>query len=94
MHMRAMARFPRGSRRTDGANRTVRQVARPEDFPLGSTESRAYARAVLESRKKKGMIIRVNVVYIGHDGSPLPPTTRHEWDGGVAEIVHTADGPL
>ena len=62
---------------------------RPEDFPIGSTESRAAARAMMTREPEN--VFRLTVVHVGHDGkSPLPASTRSEWNGGVTEILHIA----
>ena len=66
----------------------------PADFPLGSMESRAAARARLEKRMEP--VVRVTIVHIGHDGStPLPPPTRCNWgDDGFAEFIHVGSKDL
>jgi hypothetical protein len=65
---------------------------KPADFPLGSAESRAAARAQLERAKREpGEVIRVQIVYIGHDKKePLPPPERIPWKGGVTEMIWVA----
>jgi hypothetical protein len=67
----------------------------PGDFPVGSIESRAAARAKLEHiESNPGEVIRVRVVHIGHVGkTPLPPPSRTEWPGGMTVIEHvTGEG--
>jgi hypothetical protein len=63
---------------------------RPGDFPLGSIESRAAARAKLERIKvNPGDTLHIIVERIGGDGkTPLPPPERIEWEGGVTVIEH------
>jgi hypothetical protein len=64
----------------------------PGDFPIGSIESRAAARAKLEHiESNPGEVIRVRIVHIAHDGkTPLPPPSRSEWPGRVTLIEHVA----
>lgn len=64
-------------------------LPRPSDFPVGSPESRAAARAMAERRIKS--FIRVKIVYVGLRGSEgLPPPERIESEDSVTEIVHVA----
>ena len=65
---------------------------RPGDFPIGSIESRAAARARLEHTKDNpGEVDHVQIVHIGHDGKmPLPLPKRIEWPGGMTKIEHVA----
>ena len=65
------------------------------DYALGSIESRAAARAVLErmrsDRENNAIIVRIE--HIGHDGkNSLPPPRRIVREDGVTEIVHVAGG--
>jgi hypothetical protein len=58
---------------------------RPEEFPLGSIESRAAARALLEARKET--TISVQIIHIGRlEGDSLPSP---KFSGGV-RIFHIA----
>jgi hypothetical protein len=64
-------------------------LLRPSDFPVGSPESRAAARAMAERRIKS--FIRIKIVYVGLRGSEaLPPPERIESEDSVTEIVHLA----
>jgi hypothetical protein len=66
-----------------------RGLPRPSDFPVGSPESRAAARAMAEHKIKS--FIRVKIVYVGLQGSEgLPPPERIESEDSVTEIVHVA----
>lgn len=66
-------------------------LPKPGNFPIGSSESRAAARAQLERLNQPKEILRVRVIHVGHDGKePLPPPQRHRWTGGVTEIIHVA----
>ena len=51
------------------------RLPRPDEFPLGSLESRAAARAVLERREREPIIM-----IFGLDDSPVP-------DAGNCELV-------
>ena len=65
------------------------RLPRPSNFPVGSPESRAAARAMAEWRIKG--FIRVKVVYVGlRGGEGLPPPERIESEDSVTEIVHLA----
>jgi len=66
----------------------------PADFPLGSLESRAAARAKLErSQRDPANRISVRIIHIGHNGKePLPPSQSISWQGGVTEIIHVSGG--
>ena len=44
---------------------TVPNAPRPENFPLGSPESRAAARSMLDARKRHGKEYHFSVVYVG-----------------------------
>ena len=64
-------------------------LPRPSDFPVGSPESRAAARAMAERKIKTR--IRVKIIHVGHSGSDgLPPIQRIQSDDSVTEIVHLA----
>jgi hypothetical protein len=62
---------------------------RPEEFPIGSTESRAAARALLEAREETKIIVQIIPVGRQDGDPPLPAPERVEYDGGVIEIVYT-----
>jgi hypothetical protein len=64
--------------------------ARPGDFPLGSIESRAAARAKLEHIKDNpGEVLHLIIHHVGEaKNTPMPPTERIEWPGGVTIIEH------
>jgi hypothetical protein len=65
----------------------MRQI-NPGDFPVGSIESRAAARARLEKRTEP--VVRVTIVHIGQDGSqPLPPPSRCDWGMPVLRSLFT-----
>ncbi len=60
---------------------------RPWDFPMGSLESCAAARAMAE--RKESAVFRIRIVHIGYRGSEgLPPRIRVPYHGGRFEIVH------
>lgn len=64
-------------------------VPRPSVFPVGSTQSRAAARALVE-RKIKSFIL-VKIIHIGRgDSDRLPLMQRIQSDDSVTEIVHVA----
>ena len=65
---------------------------RPGDFPLRSIESRAAARAKLEHIKRDpGEVLHLIIHHVGEDkNTPMPPTKRIEWPGGVTIIEHVA----
>jgi hypothetical protein len=64
-------------------------LPRPSDFPVGSPESRAAARAMAERRIKSS--IRVKIVYVGRRGGEgLSPPERIESEDSITEIVHVA----
>lgn len=65
---------------------------KPGYFPLGSTESRAMARAQLESAEREPrQVLRVQIIHIGLDDKErLPQSRTILWQGGVTEIVHIA----
>ncbi len=60
---------------------------RPSDFRLGSTESRAAARAMAERRIKT--YIRVKIIHIGERGSDiLGVPYRIQSEDCIIEFVH------
>jgi len=62
-------------------------LPRPSDFPVGSPQSRAAARALAESRIKS--FIQVKIIHIGRSGSDgLPSMRRIQSSDSVVEIVH------
>lgn len=64
-------------------------LPRPSDFPVGSPESRAAARAMAERKIKS--FIRVKIIHVGRRGSDgLPPMQRMRSIDCVTEIVHVA----
>jgi hypothetical protein len=67
-------------------------LPKPAEFPIGSPESRAAARAQLERAKREpGEVIRVRIIEVGYDGkTPLPPPQRFPWEGGVTEMIWVA----
>jgi hypothetical protein len=82
-----------GNLRDERAWLSMNSLFKPGDFPLGSPESRAMARAQLErSERKPGQVLRIRVIHIGVDSiEPLPQAQTYPWQGGVTEIIHTAD---
>lgn len=63
----------------------------PGDFPVGSLESRAAARSMLERTESNAsrIVMRIEIVHIGTGADePLPATQLVPFDGGMAEIVH------
>jgi len=60
-------------------------LPRPEEFPLGSMESRAAARAVLEQRDKVDLRLIVDICGPERDG-PRSYRCRQE-DGTIVEFV-------
>jgi hypothetical protein len=67
---------------------SIKHDLMPGDFQVGSFQSRASARALLD----RGTVIRVRIVHLGHDGKkPLPPRPRCMWKGGTTEIVHIVE---
>lgn len=67
---------------------TFKENPRPEHFPLGSTESRAAARALLEAREEVTMLVRIVCIGRQEGDPPLPAPQRIKYDGGVTEIVY------
>jgi hypothetical protein len=62
-------------------------LQRPSDFRLGTTESRAAARAMAERRIKT--FIRVKIIHIGERGSDsLPLPYRIQSEDCNIEFVH------
>jgi len=66
---------------------------KPGDFPIGSVESRAAARALAEHKTEAKEVLRVEVKRMWERGPgklppKLPPDTRHESEASVTEIVH------
>ena len=66
---------------------------KPGDFPIGSVESRAAARALAEHKTEVKKVLRVEVEHMWERGPgklppELPPDTRHESETGIVEIVH------
>jgi hypothetical protein len=81
--------FPQTSTRTptDIGDRETN----PSDFPLGSIESRAMARAQIERTEQPKALLRVRIIYIGRDGKELLPSPRRiPREGGATEIIHVA----
>jgi hypothetical protein len=68
----------------------MKSLPKPSDFPIGSSESRAAARILLNrSEWDPGMVITLRIVCIAYDGKePLPPPQRILWEGGRTEIIH------
>lgn len=78
-----MGSCPQGSRgrKMKPSNSEPHNGPRPEDFPLGSPQSRAAARALLETRKSGPKII-LRVSRIGGTPDELLPTyeeLQREW---------------
>lgn len=74
---------------------------RPEDFPLGSLESRAAARAVLEAKKAEASPLDglAEIIHQGREqaaqrlleGLPLrPKLSAHEWTEKAESLAKTA----
>jgi len=65
----------------------------PADYAIGSLESRASARTLLERNARESRIVfRIKIVHIGHNGrDPLPPTRQVKWPDGIAEFIHVSD---
>jgi hypothetical protein len=65
---------------------------KPGDFPLGSRESRAIARAQLErAEREPTQVLRIRVIHVGLDSKErLPQPQKFRWQGGVTEIIHVA----
>ncbi len=66
---------------------------KPGDFPIGSIESRAIARALVDGRVKAKGVFRVVVEHMWESGpGKLPPSlspdVRYETEDYVFEIVH------
>jgi hypothetical protein len=65
-------------------------AVRASDYPLGSLESRAAVRVMLQNRRRAKPVFRVHVVHrFLPDDEPLPESTRHESDDCISETVHT-----
>ena len=52
----------------------------PEDFELGSIESRAAARGLIEQRRQQG--IRISIVEIGQTRPKDKPKPERRWPNG------------
>jgi hypothetical protein len=67
-------------------------LLKPGDFPLGSPESRAMARAQLErAEREPRQVLRIRIIHVGLDSKePLPQPQTVPWQGGVTEIIHVA----
>lgn len=70
-------------------------LPRPEEFPLGSMESRAAARALLEAREKD--VRRVQIIHsIPHPNEDHSrPHVGHwqQWgDGGLMRLIYVPPG--
>jgi len=68
-------------KRTDGlADPATQSVPEPGDYPLGSLESRAAARAVIEERKIRavhdGLLTEIRVVECSAEGQRLAEVIR------------------
>jgi hypothetical protein len=64
---------------------------KPSDFPVGSVESRAAARAVSSGQER--VQLRVIVEYIPYPADqPLFAPTRYSGDDGMIEIAYVAGG--
>jgi hypothetical protein len=64
-------------------------LPRPSDFQLGSSRSRAAARALAETRIK--WFITVKIIHIARsDSDGLPPMQRIQSSDSVVEILHIA----
>jgi hypothetical protein len=61
---------------------------RPGDFPLGSVESRAVARALADGKTGEKEILRVEVVHIATPASNVPASSRYECENCIVEIIH------
>ena len=62
-------------------------LPRPSDFPVGSPQSRAAARALAEHRIRS--FIRVKIIHVGRRGSEgLPPMQRMQSGDDIVEIEH------
>ena len=83
-----MLRKPLISNKSEPGEPQQSGVPRPGDFELGSLESRAAARAMLE--KKRSSKFRLSVYAIGEPFHLATTTCTHSlWpDGTVFEMVH------
>ena len=54
----------------------MNETPKPGDFPIGSVESRAAMRAMIEHGKETGF--RVRIIYIGHPGKDCEGKFCHE----------------
>ena len=59
---------------------------RPEDFPLGSLESRAAARAFAEHKSREKLVFRRNVTCVGHEDAEPILVSRSENEDCVVEM--------
>jgi hypothetical protein len=59
-------------------------LLKPGDFPLGSPESRAMARAQLErAEREPRQVLRIRIIHVGLDSKePLPQPQTVPWQGG------------
>jgi hypothetical protein len=63
----------------------MERMPNASDFPIGSLESRAAARMMLERRRENMLMYRINIVLVGHqDDEPLPEGKR----SGVTEFTY------
>lgn len=66
---------------------TCNGLPRPSDYPMGSPESRAAARAMAQDRIKT--FIRVRIIHIGREGSDgLPSPYRIQSEDCIVELIH------
>jgi len=63
--MPCRARCQNGSQKMSRSNSASREGPRPETFPIGTTESRAAARAMLTARERESERVVVEIVWLG-----------------------------
>jgi hypothetical protein len=72
--------------------RSQQNSAGPADFQLGSIESRAAARALLEQRRKQGK--RIALIWLGSKPEWFPSDHgKHRWPNGESIEIFCTDAP-
>ena len=69
------------SRNKTGLGNLMNEAPKPGDFPVGSVESRAAMRAMIERDKETGL--RWRIIMLGH----RPEDCQGRWCSGVCGLV-------
>lgn len=72
----------KGKRINNISATTTKSIPSPADYPLGSVESRAAARAMMDTKKEDGRLRGIHIIYVDVDAEG----NRTEYEGPWIEV--------